>query len=160
MAAGSSQPLISELKDALVRFPQNRHTLVIQRVIELFIDQEGQSPHQLEALDEVLVCLIRHADLADLERLSNAIAKSGLMLPSTIATLAAHERASIATPLLRNSKWVTEQSRRTDRNARSETSFCNQLESGTYQKNHHSTCHARECWRPARGLPKSRRRFH
>lgn len=110
MAAGSSQALVSELKDALVRFPQNRHTLVIQRVIELFIDHGGQSPHQIEALDEVLVCLIRHADLADLERLSNAIAKSGLMLPSTIATLAAHERTSIATPLLRNSKWVTEQS--------------------------------------------------
>ena len=43
MAAGSSQALVSELKDALVRFPQNRHTLVIQRVIELFIDHGGHA---------------------------------------------------------------------------------------------------------------------
>ena len=37
----SSRAVIPELEDALVRFPQNRHTLLIEQVIELFV-HEGQ----------------------------------------------------------------------------------------------------------------------
>jgi uncharacterized protein (DUF2336 family) len=109
MAAGSSAVMITELEDALARCPKLRRSLVIQEVIKLLLAQPKDNNRQLISFDEVLACLIRQSEIADLADLSNAIARSGLMLPKAVRQLAFHEDAPVADPILKHSPIILDE---------------------------------------------------
>jgi hypothetical protein len=81
MAAGGSVALITELEDALARCPRHCRALVIQEVIRMLPAQPKDNIRQLGFFDEVLACLIRQAEVADIVNLSRTITISRLMLP-------------------------------------------------------------------------------
>jgi uncharacterized protein (DUF2336 family) len=109
MAAGTSAALIPELEDAFARCPKDQRALVIGEVIKLFLAQPKENVRQLSSFDEVLACLIRQAEVADLTKLSNAVVASRLMLSKAVRQLAFHEDASVAIPILRGSNWISDE---------------------------------------------------
>lgn len=106
MAAGRSAALITELEDALARCPRHRRALVIQEVIKLLLAQRKDNIRQLSSFDEVLACLIRQSEVAEISDLSNTVARSRLMLPRTVRQLAFHENASVADPILKHADCI------------------------------------------------------
>jgi uncharacterized protein (DUF2336 family) len=109
MAVAGSAAQISEIEDALFRCSKDRRALVIREVIRLFLSQQGGNVPQPGSFDEVLTCLIRQAEVSDLANLSRAVEASGLMLPKAVRQLAFHPDASVALPILRSLKWVSDQ---------------------------------------------------
>jgi Uncharacterised protein conserved in bacteria (DUF2336) len=108
MAAGRSAALITELEDALARCPRHRRALVIQEVIKLLLAQSRDNTRQLSSFDEVLACLIRQSEVADIANLSNTVATSRLMLPKAVRQLAFHENASVADPILKHAECIAD----------------------------------------------------
>jgi uncharacterized protein (DUF2336 family) len=109
MAAGGSVALITELEDALARCPRHCRALVIQEVIRMLPAQPKDNIRQLGSFDEVLACLIRQAEVADIVNLSRTIAISRLMLPKAVRQLAFHVDAAVADPVLRHLSCISDE---------------------------------------------------
>lgn len=109
MVAGSSAALIDELEDALARCPKHCRGLVVGEVIKLLLVQPRENVRQLTSFDEVLACLIRQAEVADIANLSYAVATSRLAFPKASRQLAFHDDASVADPILRQSSCLSDE---------------------------------------------------
>lgn len=109
MAGVALEVQLADLEDAIVRCPERRRSLVLQKVTKLFLDKQREVVHNLACLDDVLVCLMRAASTIDLADVSNALVRSGIILPKTIRQLAVHRDPSVAVPILRHSSSVSEE---------------------------------------------------
>ena len=108
MAAGRSAALLARLDDAFVRCSTERRATVLREVTRLFLSQQAERSYNSGSLDEVLVCLIKRAEAAELASLSAAIATSGVMVPHAILQLALHRDAAVAAPVLGKSDELSE----------------------------------------------------
>jgi uncharacterized protein (DUF2336 family) len=99
---------IEDLEDAIVRSSEYLRALVLQQVTNQFLDDKGESVGKLDHLDDVLVCLMRPATAEDLAKVSSALVRSGLKLPKAVHELVRHRDASVALPILKHSRWVSD----------------------------------------------------
>lgn len=109
MVAAISPTLIVELDAAVRAGSPERGDRMLKQVTSLFlsnVDRLGNA--QIGVLDDVLIRLIARTEAAALAQLSAALCNIELAPPETIRKLAFHGDPSVATPVLRHSRRVTE----------------------------------------------------
>jgi uncharacterized protein (DUF2336 family) len=109
MPAAVLPNLITELDAAVKAGSPERGDRILKQVTSLFlanVHRLGEA--QIGVLDDVLVRLMECTEAESLASLSETLATIELAPPSTVRSLAFHDDASVATPVLRNSSRLSE----------------------------------------------------
>jgi uncharacterized protein (DUF2336 family) len=110
MTATASAALIADLDKAVNGRSPQRRAEILRKVAKLFVsDAERFNEAQIDVFDDVLVRLIERVEAKVLAQLSGNLAAIGSAPKAAVRQLAFHEDASVAAPVLRNSKQLSEQ---------------------------------------------------
>lgn len=109
MTAAALPNLITELESAVRTGSPERGDRILKHVTSLFlssVDRLGQA--QIGALDDIFVRLFECTEVASLVQLSEALCTIELAPPVTVRRLAFHDQPSVAIPVLKNSRRLSE----------------------------------------------------
>jgi len=102
--------LISELDTALSMASDSQHMVILRRVTDLFLgDSERYSSDHVAIFDDVIVRLIKKAELPALVELSAKLAPLGNAPVNVIARLACADDIAVSGPVLQNFKALADQ---------------------------------------------------
>jgi uncharacterized protein (DUF2336 family) len=109
MAAAAPAALIAELEGAVDgRSPERRAEILRQLTKLLFSDADRLTETQIGVFDDVLVRLIKGVEARALAQLGNSLSELNLAPREAVRQLAFHEDASVAAPILRRSRHLSE----------------------------------------------------
>jgi uncharacterized protein (DUF2336 family) len=109
MVAFASSELIAELETAVRDGTPERRSRMLRFIADLFAsDASRLNPSQIRVFDDVLVRLIQHAEPEALSPLSDRLAGLTSGPEQTARSLAQHESAVVATPILLKSKALSD----------------------------------------------------
>jgi len=109
MVAAASPDAVRDMGTAVDGGLPQRDVQILKQVTDLFLSNvERLRESQINALDELLVPLIDRTEASALVQLSEALSTIELAPGKTIRTLAFHNDASAAAPVLRNSSRLSE----------------------------------------------------
>jgi uncharacterized protein (DUF2336 family) len=109
MPATASADLIAELDAAVHNRSPARRTELLGRLTKLFVsDADRLSEIQISVFDDVLVRLIRSVETETLAQLSYNLSQLNIAPREAIRQLASHEDVTVARPVLRKSRRLSE----------------------------------------------------
>ncbi|WLB23993.1 DUF2336 domain-containing protein [Bradyrhizobium japonicum] len=98
---------LSDLEDAYIRCSSARRAEILRQVLGSFVVEQRHC--DVVALDEVLLRLSRPAEAPELRELSKAVVNSELPLSKSTHQLAKSKDPTVACPVLRTSRHISEQ---------------------------------------------------
>lgn len=109
MTAAASTALIAELDAAVSGRSPDRRLEILRQITNLFMsDADRLNEVQIGVFDDVLVRLIESVDASALVPLSATLSEACLVPAEAVRQLAFHENASVAAPVLRNCRRLSE----------------------------------------------------